>query len=249
MSDDSFIREVEQELRSDRFNALWKRFAPVVIGGAVLIVAATAAWRGYEAYTEGLANESGDRFLRAIELAEAGDRDGALAALAALQDEGAGRYDLLARMRAASLLAESDPAGAVAGFRAVAGDGETPPAIADLARLRAAYLLVDHGTVDEVAQLAAPLDLPNGPLRHSAREALGLAALKAGDLPGAAASFAAILGDEGVPLGITERAGEMMALLRARGVTEAGPASAAEPGNVAPEAGETPGGTGSASDG
>ena len=223
MSDDSFIREVEQELRSDRFNALWKRFAPVIIGSAVLVVALTAAWRGWQYYQAGQANASGDRFLQAVELAEAGNADAALTELRALEADGAGRYDLLARLRAAALLAETDPAGAVASYRAVAEDGDTPEAIANIARLRAAYLLVDHGAPADVEALAATLANPNDPMRHSAREAMGLAALRAGDLPGAAARFEAILDDQSAPQGVTARAGEMLAFLRSRGVQRAEP--------------------------
>ena len=233
MSDDSFIREVEQELRSDRFNALWKRFAPVIIGSAVLVVALTAAWRGWQYYQTTQANASGDRFLQAVELADGGDTDAALAELRTLEADGAGRYDLLARLRAAALLAETDPGGAVASYRAVADDGDTPDAITDVARLRAAYLLVDHGTPAEVEALAAPLANPNDPMRHSAREAMGLAALRAGDLPGAAARFEAILGDQSAPQGVTARAGEMLAFLRSQGIERAEPPAPEAP---APEA-------------
>ena len=37
--DSSFIREVNEELRSDAFKKFWRRFRPIIIGVAVLIVA------------------------------------------------------------------------------------------------------------------------------------------------------------------------------------------------------------------
>ena len=240
MSDDSFIREVEEELRSDRFKALWKRFGPLIIGAAVLLVALTAAWRGWLAYTESRANASGDAFLRAIELAEEGDRDGALAALAELEESGAGRYDLLARMRAAALIAEDQPQEAIAAFSALADDPQVPPAIADVARLRAGYLLVDHGTPGEVNAIVGRLAVEDDPMRHSAREALALAALRAGDTARAAERFREITADREAPPGIASRAGEMLAFIRAtEGPTVAdGAGEAAASGAVAPE--ETP---------
>ena len=215
MSDDSFIREVEEELRSDRFKALWKRFGPLIIAAAVLLVALTAAWRGWLAYAESRANASGDAFLRAIELAEEGDRDGALEALATLEESGAGRYDLLARMRAASLTASSDPEAAIAAFTAVADSAQTPAAIADVARLRAGYLLVDHGDAGEANALVGRLAVEDDPMRHSAREVLGLAALKAGDRARATSRFREITADPEVPPGIAARANEVLALIRA----------------------------------
>ena len=238
MSDDSFIREVEQELRSDRLNALWKRFGPLIIGGVVLIVLATAGWRAWLAWDESRANASGDRFLAALDRIDEGDEEGALAALRELEEDGYGRYDLLARMRAAALIADSDPRGAIEAFTAVAQDGSTPPAIADVARIRAAYLLVDHGTAGEINALVGPLAQDDEPLRHSAREALGLAAWKAGERETAAERFQAIADDTQAPPGIATRAEEMLALIASLGdgaAPEAGEASVA-PEPVAPVA-------------
>ena len=224
MADDSFIREVEQELRSDKFKSLWDRFGWLIVGGAVLIVALTAAWRGWEYWTERQANASGDRFLAAVEAIEADDRDGARALLAALQQDGAGRYDLLARLLNASLLADTDPAAAVTAYRAVADDGDTPPAIADIARVRAAYVLVDSGAPGEVAALVSPLAIDGEPMRHSAREALALAAWRAGDRTGAAEQFRVILADQGTPATLRERAETMLALHASLGGTVVEPA-------------------------
>ena len=53
--DDSFIREVNEELRSDQMRLIWKRFGRVLIGAAVLVVLGTIGkvsydyWRDSEA--------------------------------------------------------------------------------------------------------------------------------------------------------------------------------------------------------
>ena len=46
MSDDSFIREVNEELRQDQAKALWDRYGPAFIALAVLVVLGTAAFVG-----------------------------------------------------------------------------------------------------------------------------------------------------------------------------------------------------------
>src|SRR5690554_4621751 len=115
MSDDSFIREVEEELRSDRLKGFWDRFGTIIIGIAVLIVVATAGYRGYEYYSQTQASASGDRFLAALNLANEGKPDEALSVLQALEADGYGAYPVLARMRAATVLQEKgDTEGAVA---------------------------------------------------------------------------------------------------------------------------------------
>ena len=47
MADDSFIREVNEELRKEQAKAVWNRFGPLMIGIAILVVLATAAYVGY----------------------------------------------------------------------------------------------------------------------------------------------------------------------------------------------------------
>ncbi|MAS06172.1 MAG: hypothetical protein CL534_16025 [Ahrensia sp.] len=223
MSDDSFIREVEEELRSDRLKKVWDRFGAFIIGAAILIVVGTAAWRGWEYYSERQASASGDRFLAALNLANEGKSDEALAALQALEDDGYGAYPVLARMRAATVLEEQgDAAGAVAAFDAVAADGSAPDAVRDMARIRAAYILVDTGSADDVAQRAEPLSADTSPLRHAAREALGLAAWKEGSLGDAKVLFQQIVDDLNAPRNAKQRAAIMLDLIKASGEVQEG---------------------------
>lgn len=219
MANDSFFREVNDELRSDRAKELWRRYGAVVVGLAIAVVVATAAWRGYEYWTASKASKSGDQFLAALDLAQQGKNDEALAALDKLEKTGYGQYSVLARMRAATVTADKgDKAAAVKAFDAVAADTAVPEAIRDVAELRSAYLLVDTGSYDDVARRAEPLSADGNPFRHSAREALGLAAWKKGDKADAAKLFNQIANDGGAPANLRQRASMMLGLLRADGV-------------------------------
>lgn len=207
MSDDSFIREVKEELRQDKLKEFWARFGVLIVGGAIAIALGTAAWVGWQSYTTNQANASGDRFLEALNLANEGNSDDALERLAQLEADGYGQYAVLARMRAAS---ERHNAGdtdqAVADFDAIAADRSVPVALRDAARVRAAYLLVDAGTYQDVATRAEPLTAPDNPFRHSAREALAMAAWKDGRADDALRLVNELLGDADVTSGIVQRA-------------------------------------------
>ncbi len=121
-------------------------------------------------------------------------------------------------MRAATLLAEAgDAAGAVAAFDRVAADTAVPQSIRDMSRLRAALLLVDHGSYEDVSSRVEALAVETNALRHSAREALGLSAWKHGRMEDAAALFTQILDDEGVPRNMRQRAEIMSELIRGSG--------------------------------
>ena len=218
MSDDSFIREVNEELRQDQAKALWAQYGPLFIGIAIVAVLATAAWVGWDYWTRSQANASGDRFSQALTLAGQGRTDEALAQLETLEADGYGAYPVLARLRTATLqAAQGDTAAAVASFDLVAGDRAVPASIRDMARLRAAYILVDHGSYADVSARVEALTADTNALRHSAREALGLSAWKEGRASDALSLFEQIASDAEAPRNARERATLMAELIRGTG--------------------------------
>ncbi|SIQ20629.1 hypothetical protein SAMN05880590_102572 [Rhizobium sp. RU35A] len=214
---DSFIREVNEELRSEQISGVWRRFRYFIIGGAALIVVGTAAYRGYEYWHSHNASIYGDQFLAALNLAK--DKpDEALAALKTLEADGSGAYPVLARMRAATLLAQKgDVAAAVAAFNDVSKDKAVPDVMRDVAKLRAAFLLIDTGTYDQVSAEVEVMAVPGNALRNSAREALGLAAYKASDMAKAKQWFQDIAGDATAPRNVANRAQIMLDTIAASG--------------------------------
>lgn len=215
MSDDSFFREVDQELRQDKAKALWDRFGTLIVGGAVAVVVATSAWVGWDYWNQSRANASGDTYSQALNMARDGRTEEARTALAQLEADGYGAYPVLARMRTATLLAEAgDHAAAVAAFDQVAADRAVTSSIRDMARLRAALLLVDHGSYSDVASRVETLTAESNALRHSAREALGLAAWREARLSDAQALFTQIIDDQNAPRNLRQRAELMSELIR-----------------------------------
>jgi hypothetical protein len=215
---ESFIREVNEELRSEQMRSVWKRFAPLIIGGAAVIVvgvAGTTAWQWWESKQS---SASGDRFLTALK--DAGDNNTANAEkeLAALSKDGFGAYPVLARMRLATLKAEKgDTAGAVSDFSAIGKDSSIPEPMRHVARLRAAWLLIDSGDYAKVAAEVEELATPASAMRHGAREALGLAAYKSGDYAKARDWLQLIVDDADAPAGTASRARTLLALITASG--------------------------------
>ncbi|MEP0942729.1 MAG: tetratricopeptide repeat protein [Rhizobiaceae bacterium] len=218
MSDDSFIREVDEELRSDRFQEFWSKYGKLVIGGAVAIVLATSGYRFYEYYTGQQAASAGDSFMEAISLSENGKRDEAIAALEKLEVGSGDAYSALALMRGASELAEAgDAEGAVKKFDAIANDPGADENLKAIARIRAAMLLVDSGTVADVESRVSPLSAPGAPYRASAREALGLAYYKAGDLENAFKQFKSLVEDNETPAGLAQRTRIILDVIASKG--------------------------------
>ncbi len=218
MSDDSFIREVDEELRSDRMHDFWVKYGKIVIGVAVAIVVVTAGYRGYKYYMKSQAENAGDAFMAAVSLSRQNKHDEAIKALEKLADNGPESYAALANMRMASELAgKGDIKGAVAAYDKIAGNSKIDQSYRDIAQLRAGLLLVDSGSREDVVKRVGALAKPGTPFRHSAREALGLAAWKAGDLKEAARNFNKIAEDQDAPTAMRGRANLMLDLIAGKG--------------------------------
>ena len=219
MTDDSFFREVQEEIRHEKAKAIWDRFGALIIGLALAIILATAGFVAYVYWRETRSGTAGDAFGQALQLAREGKTDEALAAFKKIEDESHGAYPVLARMRGATVLAEKgDAAGAVSAFDAVAADRSVDSSLRDVARIRAAYILVDSGSYADVAKRVEQLAVDTNPMRVSAREALALSAWKEGKGDDAMKLFKQIADDDAAPQDAQQRANLMIELLRGSGI-------------------------------
>jgi hypothetical protein len=195
MSNENIFREIDEELRSDRMRAMWRRFAPFVIGGAIAIVALVAVNEGWSWYTKSQSSEASQQLYSALNAAEQGDLTGAQAQLDALAANGSGGYPVLAEFRKAALLVEEgDVTAAVAAYDSLANT-QSNQRLRELALLLAGNLLVDNGTLADVEARLGTLATDDSQMRRIARELLGLAQYKAGNFAAAETSFQAVLDD------------------------------------------------------
>ena len=106
MSQDNIFQEIDEELRSDRMRAMWRRFGPFVIGAAVAVVAIVAVNEGWTWYHANNAAQSSDELYAAFEAIDGGDLASAQTQLSALMVNGSGSYPVLAQFRKAGVLAK-----------------------------------------------------------------------------------------------------------------------------------------------
>lgn len=214
MSDDSFVREVDEAIRQDEFKRLWDRFGMFVLAGAVLIVAGVAGYKGWNYWQANRAAEAGARFVGALALEEDKKTQDAQAAFKELADGGPQGYRVLSRFQLASYDSKAGKrADAVKAYGELAEDGSVPPALQDYARIQAAVLLVDEASLAEMKRRVEDLAESDSTWRHSARELLGLAAYREGNEAEAERYFSAMLIDPGIPAGLRSRAEMMLALV------------------------------------
>lgn len=209
------FREIEDGLRQDRLQKLWRRGRWPLFVVIAAIVGAVIAYVVIRDVTESRRLEQGTRYAAALEVFQAGQPAEAAALFDSLADEaGDPGYVIFARLRAAqALVAAGDTAGAVATYDRIAGDGSVEPLYRDLATLLAADRLVDTASIEEISQRLAPLLAGETIWKPMAQETMALAALKAGRVDDARALFHALTTEAGVPPGVGERAAKLLASL------------------------------------
>jgi hypothetical protein len=135
-------------------------------------------------------------------------------ALEEIGKSGPAGYAMLARFRLAAADREAGKlAEAASTYEAIANDAAGDRLLADYARLQAASLKVDTAGWTDMQNRLNDLAADGNPWRASARELLGLSALKAGKSEEARQQFQRLLSDRDTPASIAERARILMAML------------------------------------
>jgi hypothetical protein len=211
------FHEVDEEVRREQLKKLWERYSLYLIALALLLVAAVAGWRGYEYWAAKRAAAAGAEFESAIALSEQGKQAEAEAAFAKVAAEAPPGYRVLARLRAASALAQSKPADAVKAYDEISADVSLATIWQDLATVRAGLLLVDTAPLADMRRRLEPVAEPTRSFRHTARELLALSAWRNHDVAAARKYLDLIAGDADSPLGVRARADVLSALITADG--------------------------------
>jgi hypothetical protein len=204
------FREIDEELRRDNLQQLWKKYGNYVIAFAVLIVIATAAVVGWRAYQDKQRETQGGQYAAALDLVHQGKDADAAAAFAALAEKADAGRAVLARLEeAASTINSGDVAGAIAVYDQLASDSSVDSAFRDAATLLSARYTLDKGDPQVVIAKLQPLTAPTNAWRGLALELTAFAEMKAGDKTKAHGDFETLAKDATEPQGVRQRAAAM----------------------------------------
>jgi hypothetical protein len=206
---DSFINEVNEEVRRDRLFAMFRRYGWIAVLLILLLVAGAAwnEWRKAQARAE--AEARGDALLAAL---EAGDPTAQGAALAALRTGGPADA-VIALLEAAQVASTDGPAAGIEKLNAVVADTAVPQLYRDLATLKAA--MIGAGLTPPDARIAAlePLSAPGGAFRALALEQIALAHVEAGRTDEAIAVLTDLVGGADAGAALQQRAAQLLLAL------------------------------------
>jgi hypothetical protein len=205
--------EVDEDVRRDQLKRIWDQYSIYIVAGAFLIIAAVGGWRGYAYLEAKKAAEAGAAFDKASELSEQNKHTEAEAAFADLAAKAPSGYRTLARLRVAAEVASRDPQAAAKLYDDISADRSVGAPERDLARVRAAGLLLETSTYPDMLQRLEPATVPGATFRHTARELLALSAWRANDTAAARQWLDVIANDGETPASLRSRAEALQALL------------------------------------
>jgi hypothetical protein len=205
--------EIDEDLRKDRLDQIWRRYRGWIISAAVGVVLATAAGVAWRDYQQAQYEKLGERYGDAATLAKT-DPAKAIAAFEQLAVDTGSDYAVLARLRVAALKAQgADKAGGIAGLKAIAADGSVEEPYRSLAGILAAQFGIDDENPKDIVTYLQPYTAATNPWRFSALELTALAQIKSGDKPAALKLYQQLYDDPDAPRSMRARAKEVIAAL------------------------------------
>ena len=234
MSD--IFREVEEDVRRERFEKLWKAYGNYAIVAIVLLFAGIAGWQFWQRHELAERQKVSDAFIAAQRVTNPQAAASAFADLAKTAPKG---YAQLARLsQAGAMFASGQRGDAIDLYKQIAKDDSG--VIGSVARLRAGWALAETASRADLAELLKPLDQPGNAWRPNAREVLAYADYRAMDTKSALTKYSELAMDPESPEGLRSRAQAMASFLKNGGAVNYGtvPADAVPP--QAPQAPQTP---------
>jgi hypothetical protein len=213
LQNDVLLREIDEDLRHERYMALWRRFAPVLIGAAVVLIAVVAGYQFWNARMTAERAQAAEAFAAATREPAAAAAAEAARTFDDIARTAPGGYALMARLREGAALAESGQRDqAIATFHAIAGDTGVEQSYRNLALVLAAMHEMAGGLQPQTAVALRTLADGTSPWRFNARELLAadLAQTKHDE---ARALYSGLASDPATPAGIRTRARNMLTAL------------------------------------
>ncbi len=212
MSD--IFQEVEEDVRRERYEQIWKKYGNYIIAAAAVLVAAVAGYQAWQRYDLTQRQQVSDRFSQATQAAQTGNLPKAETDFAALTKEAPSGYATLSKFQlAGTYLAQGKRDQGVALLRELAASSD--PIISSTARLRLAWTLADASPKPEIVTLLEPLTAADNPWRFAAQEVLAYVDLKGGARDTALAEYQKLSQDAAAPANLRQRAAGLSEFLKA----------------------------------
>lgn len=215
-NDEAFLREVDEELRREQIQTMWKRYGRLALGLILLGLAGFAAFLFWRAETQKKADERSEQFSAVIADIQAGRKTDAGKKVDALIADGGAGYRVVALFTKAALAADKgDIKGAASIYAGVAADDSVAQPFRDIALIRQTLIEYDQLKPQQVIDRLKPLANKDNGFFGTAGELTAMAMIQANRPAEAGRLLAAVAADPETPQTLRDRAGRLAASLGA----------------------------------
>ena len=226
---ESFLREVDENLRRDQARDFAKKYGGWLIAAVVLFLAAVGGWLYWQQYQQKQAEAQSEELTKIYSQIGAGQTKQAQQGLQGLESSGNSVVRTLALLtEAAVALDANDKATAIAKYNAVANDSHAPQPYRDVALIRSVGMQFDQMKPEDVISKLQPLTKPGEPWFGTAGELTAMAYIKQGNKAAAGKLFAAIAADNNAPPTLRSRSAQIAGTLGVDTVAPPPPSSQQE---------------------
>jgi hypothetical protein len=138
------FREVEEDVRRERLEKLWKQYGDYIIAGVAVIVVGVAGFKLWQHYQAVQIAKASVAYSEAMQLSNGRSAEAALAFAKIVKDAPRGYAASAKLAEADALLASGRSADAIALYKTIAQKDKTE--LGNLARIRAAWALADNAS-------------------------------------------------------------------------------------------------------
>ena len=211
--------EVEEELRAERTQRLFRKYGPLLVAAALLVVLGVGGWQGWRWWQGRQDTAVASQYVGAMNVADSAGTDKAkqetaIKAFADIARKAPEGYRTLARLQEAALKAQTgDISGASKLWDTVASDRSAPPLLRDLASLLWAQHQIDTANPGMLRARLKALTTPDNAWSALAQEQLAVLDLREGKKDAAKKQLTQLAQDITAPNGVRARAAGLLAQL------------------------------------
>ena len=203
---ETFLREVDENLRRDRIRDFFKENTGLLIGALILFLAASGGMIWYQQHRENLAAGHVEQLATIYKDIGSGNTAKVPQQLDDLSNSSSKAVRASALFtRAAFALQQNDQKLAIATYKTISGDDSMPPPYRDAALMRQTALEFDQLDPQQVIARLQPFTKAGNPWFGSAGEMTALALIKQGKNKEAGQLFATLAKDKDVPQSTRDR--------------------------------------------
>jgi hypothetical protein len=204
---ETFLREVDENLRRDRLREAAKKNASWIIAAVILFLVASGGIIWWQQHQAERSQAHVEELAQIYQNVGSGNVGSAPQQLEELSKSSSKAVRASAEFTAAAVaIQQGDNKAAIAKYRAIGAESSLPQPYRDVALIRQTALEFDQLKPEEVIARLAPLAKPGNPWFGTAAEMTALAMIKQGRKDQAGRLFAAIVKDNDVPDDMRQRA-------------------------------------------